>query len=180
MIRDHDRDHCFGHLDEAREQAWVVAAFGADGRRVAGLRDGFLFDGQAACRFDRGSQNDRQACRDAAEHAAVTIGRGGNAGMAVVGMLRIGNETVVVFAAAHRDAAEADAVFDTEYRGQTEERFGEIGFNLIEDRFAQSRRDIGRDDFRRAADGIAFFPDVLDQRDHRRRGRGIGATDNVG
>ena len=135
MVGEGDGEHGFSHGDEAGEEAGVVAAFGGDGGRFAGLGDGRLFNRQAAGRFDGGFEEDREAGRDAAKHAAVAVGLGGDAAR-----LRAGNEIIVVRAPLHGDAAEADAVFDAEHGWQTEERFREIGFEFIEHRFSQTRR----------------------------------------
>src|SRR5690606_22898784 len=99
----------------------VVAAFGGDGRRFAGAGDGVLWLREGAGGFDRATEDDGHAGADAAEHAAVVVGLGGNfsriRGFAALSPRR-GAEDVVVFRAAHGGAAEANAVLHAEHGGQ--------------------------------------------------------------
>ena len=62
MVGQDDGDHRLGHRDEPRQEARVVPAFGADGRRPPLVVDRLLLDGEAARRFD-GRPQDNAAGR---------------------------------------------------------------------------------------------------------------------
>ena len=73
VIGEDDGDHGFSHGDEARKQAGIVAAFGANRGWQAIASYGGLFFGETAGRLDGGSQNNRHAGPDASEHSAVAV-----------------------------------------------------------------------------------------------------------
>lgn len=54
----------------------------------------------------------------------------------MTGLLRGGDEGVVVLGAAQGGAGEADAVFDAEDGGEAEEGFSQVGFEFVENGFA--------------------------------------------
>ena len=61
-------------------------------------------------------------------------------------------EDVVVLTASQFCTGETIAILNPQHGWQTEQRFGEIGFQLVEDRLTKSSRNICRDDFRNAAE----------------------------
>ena len=138
MVSDHDCHHRLGHRDETGQQARIVSTFGSNRGGLGLARHGGLFKWQAARRLDGGTKDDWKARRDATEHAAVSIGVGRDSRMSGSRMLGIRHEVVVVFAAAHRNATESDAVFDAKNGWQAEECFRQIGFDLIEYGLAQT------------------------------------------
>ena len=90
-----------------------------------------------------------------------------------------GFEDVVVFTASQFRTAEADAVFDAQDSWQAEQCFGEVGFDLVEDRFTKSRRNAGGHDFRNTADGIGVSSHSVDDIDHFCSGIIVGTTNDV-
>src|SRR5882724_4329123 len=61
VVRQHDRHHRFADGHEARQEAWVMATFGSDGRILTLARDRLLLAGQAARRLDRRTDHDRHS-----------------------------------------------------------------------------------------------------------------------
>ena len=135
--------------------------------------------GQAARRLHGGPQHDGHAARDAPEHAAVTVGAGFDAPARGRGGGLRGAEQVVVLAAAQPRAAEPHAVLDPQHRRQAEQRLGEVGLELVEDRLAETRRHPGGHDLGHPPDRIARLARLLDQRHHLGRAGRVGAPDDV-
>ena len=77
---------------------------------------------------------------------------------------------IVVRAAACRGHGEAGAVLEGHHRRQRQQRLGQVGLELVEDRLAQARRHADRHQFADAADRILVLAHFLDQRDHLRGG----------
>src|SRR5450432_408949 len=116
VVCQHDRHHRFANGHEARQEAWVVATFGADRRVLTVARDRLLLTRQAARRLDRRAHDDRHARRDPSEHAAVTVGAGLDAAHTGAGFGR--EELVVVLAATLRRARKTRPIFDAHHRRQ--------------------------------------------------------------
>ena len=81
-----------------------------------------------------------------------------------------------MFGAAEEGAAEAAANFKTLRGGQRQHRLGEIGFEAVEDRFAEADRQAPHAAFDDAADRVAFAAHRLDAFDHGGGGCGIRAA----
>ena len=177
MVGQHNGDHRLGHRDKTRQQAGIVTALGADGRRFATSGNRGLFLRQAAGRFHRGTQHDRHAARNAPEHAAVTIGPGRDAG-ARLRRIR-GVKEIVVLATSQRRRSEPNAVLHAQHRRQTEECLGQVSLELVEHRLAEPGRYPGRDNLGHPADRVALLADLLDQSHHLRRAVRVRATNDV-
>ena len=61
VVGERDRHHRFGHGDESRQQARVVATFGGDRRRLAASRHRRLFFRKTARRLDGAPHDDRHS-----------------------------------------------------------------------------------------------------------------------
>jgi len=89
-------------------------------------------------------------------------------------------EVVVMFGTFEGGSGEARADFEALGGGDGEHRFGEVGFEAVEDGFAKSWRAAADDAFDGAADGVAFGTDFLDTGDHGLGSDGVASADDVG
>ena len=173
MVGEDEVGHGFDHGDGAGEDAGVVAAAGGEGGFFAGVVDGVLFDEDGGGGFEGNAEDDGFAIADAALDAATAVGAG--ADFAV-----LDEELVVVVAPGHEGAFEAGADFEAFGGGETHHGFGEIGFEFVEDGFAEAGGDAADDALDDAADGVAFGAHLGDEIDHGVDHGGVGGADDVG
>src|SRR6266699_2077316 len=87
-------------------------------------------------------------------------------------------EGVIMFRPAHARRGKSRTDFETFGGGQTQHRFGEIGFEFVENGFAQPGWNISRNAFNHATQRIARGPRLLNEIDHVLRGCPIGTTND--
>lgn len=180
VIGEDDGGHRFGHGNEPRQQAGIVATGGPDRGGLAGACDGLLFACEAAGGFYGGTQQDGCSGRHASQHATVTIaGDSDGRGVWVGRVGGTGDEVIVVLTATEFAAAESDAIFDSQHCGQAEECFGEIGFEFVEDRITESWGNACGDDLRGASDGIEVSSHFINQGDHLWNNAVVGAANEI-
>src|SRR5437870_11468172 len=85
-------------------------------------------------------------------------------------------EGVIVFRTTHARRGKSGTNFEAFGGGQTQHRFGEIGFEFVENGFAQPGGNISREAFNHAAKRIACGPRLLNEVDHVLRDRFVGTT----
>lgn len=173
VIREGEGDHGFNHGDSAGEYARVVAAFALEGGVFEVSVDRILFVHDGGGGLECNAEFDGHAVADTALDAAAVVGGG------VGGGLVVASEGVVVFGSFEEGACVSGADFEAFGSGEREHRFGEVGFEFIENGFAPSGGhsfNVGADD---ATYTVALFANCFDVCDHLFGDLRVGATDDV-
>ena len=164
--------HGFDHGDSPGQDACVVASAGFEFNVFEVSGDGLLRMENGGGWFEGDAEEDVLPVGDAALDASGAIGGGTDSSLAHP-------EGVVVGFAGEEGAFEAGPDFETFCCGEAEHPFGEVGFEFIENGFAETGGCAPDDAFDDAADGVALGADVFDPLDHPVCGFGIWATDHV-
>ena len=173
MVTEGEGRHGFDHGDCAGKNAGVMssAGFELDVFEVGG--DGLLGMEDGGGGFECDAEEDVLSVGDAALDAAGPVGGGPDFSVAH-------SEGVVVGFSREEGAFKAGTDFKSFCRGKAEHSFGEIGFEFIEDGFAETCGSSADDALNDTADGIALGADFFDSLDHLGCCVCVGAPDHVG
>ena len=149
-----------------------MAALAGEFGVLAAGGDGLLGGHDGGGGFERDAENDRLAIGNAALNAAGAVA--GGADLAVDHA-----ERVVVFAAGEKGPGKPRADLKALGGGNRQHRFGEIGFEFVENRFAEAGRAVADHALDHAADRIASGADGFDPLDHRLDHGGVAGADDV-
>lgn len=172
MVEQDQRGHRLHHRHRTWQHARIVTAATAQ-RRVPVLHvHGVLLVHDRGHRLERDAEMDRRAVRDAPLDPAGTVRRRHDLAVHVA-------ERVVVLQAREQHALEARAHLETLRRRQRQHRLRQVGLEPVEHRVAPADRDVAGDAQHDAADAVALAAPLLDQLDHRRRGRRVRTAEDV-
>src|ERR1017187_2231068 len=173
VVHEHERGHRLDHRHGARQHAGIVTATALERGVVKGFINRVLRLHDGGDGLERGAEENRFAVRDAALDAAGTVRGGEN-----FSVLRA--KGVVVLQTGQQNSSKTVAALETFARGQAQHGLGEIGFELVEHRFAPAGGHAARNTFDNAANGVARVAHFFDEPDHFLRRLRVGTADDVG
>lgn len=172
MITKYQCGHCFYDWHCTGKDARIMPPARSESGLLARTSHRFLFVADCSCRLKRDAKINFLSITDAALHSAGVVRRRANFSAAHL-------KWIVMLRAPHPGGRKTRTDFETFCCRYAQHRFSQICLELIENRLANSRRNAASDAFNDAANRVALAANVLDERDHLFRRRGIRAANNI-